>query len=152
MEQWTVRNEPFLLYIVSRYASKQPQIPLFSGYNIDFYIEFSCLLLFEKVLPVANTCFLTRVILQTSHWPRKSMHVGPGWQSMLRCEMVNTYVFGLTRVLFQLCMCVCASALQNSYVWSHSGCWILEEICFSEKNRENASIVSLWPCVEHFHR
>ena len=48
MEQWTVRNEPFLPTIVSRYASKQSQIPLFSGYNIDFYTEFFLLIIIWK--------------------------------------------------------------------------------------------------------
>ena len=41
----SVYEQTFSTYrIILRYVSKQPQIPLFSGYNIEFYTEFFLLI------------------------------------------------------------------------------------------------------------
>ena len=52
-------NKPFLLTIVSIYVLKQPQKPLFSGYNIGFYIEFFLLIIIWKRLKLLLIIFST---------------------------------------------------------------------------------------------
>ena len=80
-------NKPFLHTIVLRYVSKQPQIPLFGGYNIEFDSTF-CKKESEIIQHVFVNCMHILPL-----WSKLGMHI------LRNTEKVYNILFG------EICFC-----------------------------------------------
>ena len=114
-------------------------------------------ILFHKIIPIvlsiAYTCFLT-FVTHVSMTPKKTCmldldgktcHGARWWTHIYVRPLEGSFLhYACVFVL------VCCKTLTFEVILVVE--YLKESAFLKKKNHENASIVSFWPCLEHFHR